>query len=138
MGDSALENVFRNQMAAYAACDIDALVASFTHDCELVDMADPQHPFIGIEAVRGFLVDYFSALREVVVEVTTVATGAGSVIGELDVTADFVDDPFSPDNPRPIRLRYCVAEEIRDGHVAKERFYWDSNDLQRQLHADDL
>jgi ketosteroid isomerase-like protein len=137
MGDTALENVFRNQMAAYAACDVDTLVDSFTDDCVLVDMADPQHPFVGIEAVRGFLEDYFAPLRDVVVDVTMVATGSESVIGELDVSANFVGDPFSPDNPRPIRLRYCVAEEIRDGHVARERFYWDSSDFQRQLGASD-
>lgn len=133
MTDAALENIFRNQMAAYAECDVEKLVESFTADAVLVDMADPQNPFVGIDAVRGFLVDYFATLRDVVVDVTMVATGENSVIGELDVTASYIGEPFSEDHRRPIRLRYCVAEEIRDGHVASERFYWDSADFQRQL-----
>jgi len=133
MTDATLESIFRNQMAAYAACDIEKLVESFTDDCVLVDMADPENPFVGIDAIRGFLVDYFSTLRDVVVDVTMVAAGQDCVIGELDVTASYVGEPFSEDNRQPIRLRYCVAEEIRDGHVASERFYWDSNDFQRQL-----
>jgi ketosteroid isomerase-like protein len=135
MTDASLENIFRNQMAAYAECDVEKLVESFTDDAVLVDMADPGKPFVGIEAVRGFLVDYFATLRDVVVDVTMVTTGDSSVIGELDVTASYVGEPFSEDNRQPIRLRYCVAEEIRDGHVASERFYWDSADFERQLQA---
>ncbi|MBY6537705.1 nuclear transport factor 2 family protein [Rhodococcus sp. BP-349] len=133
MSENALETIFRTQMAAYADCDVEALIATFTDDCVLVDMADVDHPFVGTDAVRGFLVDYFAALRHVVVDVTMVATGTDSVIGELDVTANYVGAPFTEQTPRPIRLRYCVAEEIRDGGVSSERFYWDSADLERQL-----
>src|ERR1041384_6792639 len=126
MSVTSMETVFRNQMAAYAACDVDALVKSFTEDCVLVDMAEPDKPYVGVDAVREFLVDYFASLQDVVVEVTRVTGGEDTVIGELDVTASYIGEPFSKANGRSIRLRYCVAEEIRDGHVARERFYWDS------------
>jgi ketosteroid isomerase-like protein len=132
----SLENVFRCQMAAYAACDVEGLVDSFTEDCVLADMTDPDNPFIGKAAVRRFLVGYFATLRDVEVTVASVAVGDGVVIGELDVTADYIGEPFSEAHRRNVRLRYCVAEEIRDGHVAHERFYWDSNDFQRQLTTD--
>ncbi|MFV8054798.1 nuclear transport factor 2 family protein [Mycobacterium sp. 48b] len=133
MTDASLERIFRTQMAAYAECGVEKLVESFTDDCVLVDMADAENPFKGIDAIRGFLVGYFATMRDVVVDVTTVTTGHSSVIGELDVSASYIGEPFSEDNRKPIRLRYCVAEEIRDGHVASERFYWDSADFQRQL-----
>jgi ketosteroid isomerase-like protein len=135
VSENALETIFRTQMAAYADRDVEALVTTFTDDCVLVDMADVEHPFVGTDAVRGFLRDYFATLRDVVVDVTMVATGTDSVIGELDVTANYVGEPFTEQKPRPVRLRYCVAEEIRDGSVASERFYWDSADLERQLTA---
>jgi len=130
---ASTEAVFHTQMAAYAACDVEGLLASFSEDCVLTDMADPANPFIGKDAVRGFLVGYFATLRNVEVDVTHVAAGEDLVIGELDVTADYVDAPFTEEKPRAVRLRYCVAEEIRDGHVARERFYWDSGDFARQL-----
>lgn len=133
MPDVSLEQVFRTQMAAYAASDVDGLVDSFTSDCVLTDMADPANPFIGKAAVRDFLVGYFATLRNVEVIVTDVAVGDGIVIGELDVTGDYIGAPFSQQHSRPVRLRYCVAEQIRDGHVARERFYWDSGDFARQL-----
>lgn len=123
-------------MAAYAACDVEGLLASFAEDCVLTDMADPANPFVGKSAVEGFLVGYFATLRNVKVTVTHVAAGVDLVIGELDVTADYVGEPFSEDRCRAIRLRYCVAEEIRDGQVANERFYWDSGDFARQLASD--
>lgn len=130
------EEVFRAQMAAYAACDVQGLLASFTEDCVLTDMADPANPFVGKNAVEGFLIGYFATLRNVAVTVTHVAAVEGLVIGELDVTADYVGEPLSEANSRAVRLRYCVAEEIRDGHVARERFYWDSGDFERQLAID--
>ncbi|MBM7417409.1 MULTISPECIES: nuclear transport factor 2 family protein [Nocardiaceae] len=133
MGANTLEAIFRTQMAAYADRDVEALVATFTEDCVLVDMADAEHPFVGTDAVRAFLRDYFATLRDVVVDVTMVTTGTDSVIGELDVTADYVGAPFSEEKPVAVRLRYCVAEEFRDGGVSRERFYWDSADLERQL-----
>jgi len=133
MADAKLEAIFRNQMAAYADCDVDRLLDSFTSDCILRDMADPERPFIGKEAVRAFLEGYFATLRDVVVEVTSVAVADGVVIGELEVAAHYVGTPFSEDNYRPVQLRYCIAEEIRDGYVANERFYWDSQHLAQQL-----
>jgi ketosteroid isomerase-like protein len=132
---ASTEAVFRTQMAAYAACDVEGLLASFTADCVLVDMADPANPFIGKDAVNGFLIGYFATLRNVAVDVTHVAAGEDLVIGELDVTADYVGAPFCEERPGAVRLRYCVAEEIRDGRVARERFYWDSGDFARQLAA---
>lgn len=133
---ASTEAVFRTQMAAYAACDVEGLLASFAEDCVLTDMTDPGNPFIGKDAVEGFLVGYFATLRNVEVSVTHVAAGDNLVIGELDVTADYVGTPFTEENHRAVRLRYCVAEEIRNGHVAQERFYWDSGDFARQLATD--
>lgn len=133
MSEQTLEQLFRTQMASYANCDVNGLLDSFTDDCVLTDMADTANPFVGKAAVRRFLVEYFSTMREVDVVVTHVAVGDNLVIGELNVTADYVGHPFSEQDSRTVRLRYCVAEEFRDGQVANERFYWDTREFKCQL-----
>jgi ketosteroid isomerase-like protein len=133
MTENSLEVVFRTQMAGYAACDVEQLMTSFAVDATLTDMADTQHPFVGRDEIRAFLVDYFASLANVDVTITGVAETGDLVIGELDVTADWVGAPHSLDHPRPVRFRYAVAETIRDGLVVEERFYWDSADLDRQI-----
>lgn len=125
--------VFRKQMAAYGSCDVETLMTTFAEDCVLRDMADPEHPYEGREAVRGFLVDYFADLANVDVTIATITTNADTVIGELDVAADWVSTPSSSEASRRIRLRYAVADTIHDGLVTYERFYWDSDNLRKQL-----
>lgn len=126
-------DVFRKQMAAYGSCDVETLMTTFAEGCVLQDMADPDNPFEGREAVRGFLVDYFADLANVDVTITTVTKNENTVIGELDVAADWVSAPFSAENPRRIRFQYAVADTIENGLVTSERFYWDSETLRKQL-----
>jgi len=129
----SIEEVFRTQMAAYATCDVDLLMTTFAENCVLRDMADPDAAFVGLPQVREFLAGYFSDLANVQVTIFSIIANERDVIGELDVTADWISAPFSPSEPRSIRLRYAVIDTIENGLVVYERFYWDSENLKKQL-----
>jgi steroid delta-isomerase-like uncharacterized protein len=129
----ALIGVFTTQMDAYAALNIDALLATFSEDCVLQDMADPDHPHRGIGEIRVFLEEYFAALDNVTVQVVTRATTADKIIGELEVNATYIAAPYSRDNGRRVVLRYVAIDTVRDGKICHERFYWDRAELERQL-----
>jgi ketosteroid isomerase-like protein len=131
--NSTLRDVFESQMAAYAAGDTERLLASFSDDCVLQDMADPDNTFSGNVAIKGFLDDYFSTLVDASVKRTVVAAEGDTIVGELEVEATYIAEPFSRENGRRVTIQYCVIEKVRDGHVCFERFYWDSAALDRQL-----
>jgi uncharacterized protein (TIGR02246 family) len=131
--NARLRDVFENQMAAYAAGDAERLLTSFSDDCVLQDMADPDNMFAGKAAIKRFLDDYFSTFVDATVKRTVVAAEGDTIVGELEVDATYIAEPYSPDNGRKVALRYCVIEKIRDGRVCFERFYWDGAALERQL-----
>jgi ketosteroid isomerase-like protein len=130
---TTLKDIFDNQMAAYEAGDVDALLDSFSEDCVLQDMADPDNSYTGQAEIKEFLDDYFSTLIDATVGRTVAAAEGDTIVGELDVSATYVGEPFSRENAREVKLRYCVIERVRDGKVCFERFYWDSAALERQL-----
>lgn len=131
--NNSIVDVFRKQMSAYGDCDVETLMTTFAEGCVLRDMAEPEHPYEGRDAVRDFLVGYFADLANVDVTIKAVTANQDTVIGELDVTADWVSEPFSRENPRRIRLQYAVADTIENDLVTYERFYWDSEGLRQQL-----
>jgi uncharacterized protein (TIGR02246 family) len=131
--NGTLRDVFENQMDAYADGDAERLLASFSDDCVLQDMADPENPFTGKAEIKRFLDDYFSTFVDATVARTVVAAEGDTVVGELDVEATYVAAPYSRAAGRRVAIRYCVIEKVRDGRVCFERFYWDSAALDRQL-----
>jgi len=140
MGNSAtiqdqLETTFRAAIDAYTAQDADALLSLFTEDGVIQDMADPDNFSKGQDAMRIFLADYFGALEDVQVELSSVAVGDNVVSAEVDVHANWVAAPFSSERPKAVHLSYCVVDAFRDGKIWRERYYWDTSILQRQLDA---
>lgn len=132
-GTGQLEDTFRAAIDAYTAQDAEALLSLFSEDGVIQDMADPERSYEGKDALRAFLAEYFSALDDVEVELTSVAVGDDVVTGEVDVRANYVAAPFSVDVPRPVRLRYGVVDAFRGGKIVRERYYWDSSSLEKQL-----
>jgi uncharacterized protein (TIGR02246 family) len=130
---NTLRDVFENQMDAYAAGDAARLLASFSDDCVLQDMADPDNTFTGKAQIKQFLDEYFTTFVDATVKRTVVAAEGDTVVGELDVEATYVAAPYSRGNGRRVAVRYCVIEKVREGEVCFERFYWDSAALHRQL-----
>src|SRR4051812_3855852 len=133
--NESLRQVFENQMAAYADGDVDRLLASFSDDCVLQDMADPDRAFTGKTEIRAFLDEYFATFVDASVIRTVVAAEGDTVVGELEVEATYIADPSAREQAPRIALRYCVIERVRHGRVCFERFYWDSAGLERQLHG---
>lgn len=102
--------------------DIKALLSTFAEDAILQDMADPGRLHHGRDEIRSFLQDYFSGLRDLSVEILTLATSGEKVVGEIEVLATYIAPPYSPEHARPVVLRYVVIDTVRGGLVHHERF----------------
>lgn len=136
MPDTRLVKILENQLQGYAARDVERTLKSFADDAVLQDMADPHSPYVGSEAIKGFLVEYFATVEDVNVEITSLATNDNVVLAELEVSAKYVGEPHSHENPRDVVMRYAMSYRIRkDGLIERERFYMDAAEFQRQIAA---
>lgn len=96
VGGEELEYIFRRQIDAFAAKDVGRLMRCYTKDAVLQDMANPEHVFVGPVEICGFLVAYFGSLDDPTVEITSIASGDGVVVGELEVVARYREGPGAP------------------------------------------
>ena len=113
------EKVFRSQMAALLANDIDAVVAHFTADCRLFDMARPEEPFVGHEGLRTFLVAYFKAWRVAGLTVSNLVTKGSRLAAEIELLLEARDGSGSR------LIRSSLFDDIEGGLIARERAYRD-------------
>ncbi|AZO07991.1 nuclear transport factor 2 family protein [Mesorhizobium sp. M3A.F.Ca.ET.080.04.2.1] len=113
------EKVFRSQMAALLANDTDAIVAHFTPDCRLFDMARPMQPFVGREGLRTFLVAYFKTWRVAGLTITNLVTQGSRLAAEIELSLEARDSSGSR------LIRSSLFDDIEGGLIARERAYRD-------------
>lgn len=131
---ASLIQVLKHQIDAFTTLDADKMIGTFAKEgAVLQDMADPDHPYEGREAIHGFLADYFSKVRNASATIVTATTNDDTVVGELEMRFTWVAEPFTAENGRDIMLRYVVYDTVRDGEIAHERFYWNPGELEAQL-----
>lgn len=133
MDENQNVQLFRAQMAAFGQMSVDQLLLSFAETAVLQDMSAPEAPWSGKSEIREFLVDYFSHLSDVNVNIRSVATGDDLVVAELEVDARYAPDPSDGDDIHDVFMRYCVVEEFQSGKIVSERFYWDRSEFESQL-----
>ena len=117
------EAVFRNQMAALAARDVDRVVAHFSPDCRLIDMATPEEPYVGAAGLRDFLIDYFGTWEVHDVSITNLLTTGSKVAAEVEITVSPVG-AAAVEVPRTV-IRSSLFDEIVNGLIVCERAYRD-------------
>ena len=117
------EEIFRGQMLALAAEDIEATAAHFAEDCVLIDMSAPEHPFRGRAGVRSFLTEYFAQWRIESVDVVSLLAVGDRVAAEIEVKATRrLPDSLSAAS---VVLRSCLIDVIGSGLIESERAYRD-------------
>lgn len=135
MDENPNVQLFRAQMDAFGLMDVDRLLLSFAEAAVLQDMSVPDAPWSGKSEIREFLLDYFSHLSDVRVNIKSVATGDDLVVAELEVDARYAPDASDRTVMHDVVMRYCVVEIFRSGKIVSERFYWDRAELESQLTA---
>jgi len=133
LNDNPNVQLFRAQMAAFGHMDVDQLLLSFAETAVLQDMSAPDAPWKGKSEIREFLLDYFSHLSDVNLNIKSVATGDDLVVAELEVHARYAPDPSDGADIHDVFMRYCVVEEFQSGKIVSERFYWDRSEFESQL-----
>ncbi len=127
--------LFRAQMDAFGQMDVGRLLLSFAETAVLQDMSAPDAPWSGKSEIRAFLLDYFSHLSDVHVNIKSVAADDDLVVAELEVDARYAPDPSDRADIHDVFMRYCVVEEFQSGRIVSERFYWDRAEFESQFSA---
>ena len=112
--DSPVE-VVRRFCASWADGDLDAIVGAFTDDAVYHNI--PIDPVTGPEAIRTFIEGFLGGVDSVTFEVRHIAA-AGDVV--LTERVDVFEAPG-----RRIELPVMGTFEVRDGHIAAWRDYFD-------------
>lgn len=111
--------IFRSQMAALLANDIEAVLQHFAADCRLVDMAEPDNPFVGHQGLRSFLDSYFKAWRIDDITIVNLVAQDQRVAAEVELLLT------ARDGSGQQRIRSSLFDEFRDGQIVLERAYRD-------------
>lgn len=110
---------------AEAAHDVDAVVATFTHDAVL-EPKPTGADFIGPDQIRGFYHDLFTAFPDLAPRLVHRYEDGATVIDEL-VFAGTHAGPFMgiPATDRHVEVAASVIYNVRDDLLTREAAYWD-------------
>lgn len=121
---------FKSQVASFNAHDLDGLLAHFTEDCVFVDMSEADSPWQGKDGFGTYMTEFFGRLPDLVCEITALSADTAHVAGEVVVSGTY---RASGIEETPVRVRYCVFDEVEDGLIKSEHVYWNPAELERQL-----
>jgi steroid delta-isomerase-like uncharacterized protein len=121
---------FESQVVSFNEHDLDGLLAHFTEDCLFVDMSEVDNPWRGRDGFGTYMTEFFSRLPDLVCEISAVSADERYVAGEVVVSGTYRAEGI-PETP--VRVHYCVFDEVENGLIKSEHVYWNSIELERQL-----
>ena len=101
---------------AYSAMDVDAMLALYAPDAEVVDRRRaPMGSFRGHDELRAFYLSVFHSACELREDLTVLAQRAGVVAAHCELFGRLATDPTGPE----INVPYGLVYELRDGLVTR-------------------
>ncbi len=108
--------VVRANSAAFSAMDVDAMLALYADDAEVVDRRRVSiGSFRGHDELRAYYLSIFHSAAELHEDLTVVAERDGVVAAHCELRGRLAADPTGPD----ITVVYGLAMEIRDGKIVR-------------------
>ena len=128
------EALFRRQIEAWAAADIDKLVACYNDDMVYVDMPFLDQPVHGVDAFRAHMIDYNGQFdrSDFTAEILTLVANETHVVGELLCTARYIG-PGAPAGGVVVSWHATLFETIVEGKISSEKAYFDPSTLEKAL-----
>jgi ketosteroid isomerase-like protein len=118
-----------------ATADLEGVLGTYADDPQHQVVGGPDGPLRGKAAIRGFYERLFPALKGERAEPVMRLYGEDFIVDETILVGQVVDGrPFKLDGKKgAIRLRLLHVFQIRDGLIAREKVWFDFDDVKRQL-----
>lgn len=135
MTHEAMDRIVNDHFMYEATADLEGVLRTYTDDPEHQVVGGPDGPLRGKKAIRGFYERLFPALKGERAEPVMRLYGDHFVVDETILVGEVVDGrPFSlPGKKGHARVRLLHVFQLREGLIARERVWFDFDDMRRQL-----
>lgn len=130
-----MDKIANDHFMYEASDDVEGVLRTFTEDAEHEVIGGPDGPLRGKAALRRFYERLFKELKGERVEPVMRLYGDNFIVDETIWVGRVLDGrPFKLDGKSGnVRLRILHVFQLRNGLIAKENFWFDFDDLKRQL-----
>lgn len=135
MTREAMDKIVNDHFMYEATADLEGVLRTYTEDPEHQVVGGPDGPLRGKAAIRGFYERLFPALKGERAEPVMRLYGDDFIVDESILVGQVVDGrPFSlPSKSGHARVRLLHVFQLREGLIARERVWFDFDDMKRQL-----
>ena len=135
MTREAMDRIVNDHFMYEATADLEGVLRTYTDDPEHQVVGGPDGPLRGKKEIRGFYERLFPALKGERAEPVMRLYGEDFIVDESILIGEVVDgSPFNlPGRSGHARVRLLHVFTLRDGLIARERVWFDFDDMRRQL-----
>jgi uncharacterized protein len=134
MTRQSMDQIVNDHFMYEATADLEGVLGTYTEDPEHQVVGGPDGPLRGKAAIRRFYEGLFPALKGERAEPVLRLYGDDFIVDETILIGRVVDGrPFNLEGKSgEVRLRLLHVFQLEDGRIAKERVWFDFNDVKRQ------
>jgi len=135
MTRETMDKIVNDHFMYEATADLEGVLSTYSADPEHQVVGGPDGPLRGKAAIRRFYEGLFPALKGERAEPVMRLYGDDFIVDESILIGNVVDGrPFNlPGKRGHARVRLLHVFQLRDGLIAKERVWFDFDDMRRQL-----
>jgi ketosteroid isomerase-like protein len=135
MSRETMDQIVNDHFMYEATADLEGVLRTYTDDPEHQVVGGPDGPLRGKAAIRRFYERLFPALKGERAEPVLRLYGDDFIVDESILIGKVVNGrPFNLDGKSgDARVRLLHVFQLRDGLIAKERVWFDFDEMRRQL-----
>jgi uncharacterized protein len=135
MTRESMDKIVNDHFMYEATADLEGVLGTYTDDPEHQVVGGPDGPLRGKAAIRGFYERLFPALKGERAEPVMRLYGDDFIVDESILIGQVVDGrPFNlPGKSGHARVKLLHVFQLRNGRIAKERVWFDFDDMRQQL-----
>ena len=135
MTRETMDKIVNDHFMYEATADLEGVLSTYSDDPEHQVVGGPDGPLRGKAAIRRFYEGLFPALKGERAEPVMRLYGDDFIVDESILIGNVVDGrPFNlPGKRGHARVRLLHVFQLRDGLIAKERVWFDFDDMRCQL-----
>ena len=135
MTRESMDKLVNDHFMYEATADLEGVLGTYTDEPEHQVVGGPDGPLRGKAAIRRFYEGLFLALKGERAEPVMRLYGDDFIVDESILIGQVVDGrPFNlPGKRGHARVRLLHVFQLRDGLIAKERVWFDFDDMRTQL-----
>ena len=135
MTRESMDKIVNDHFMYEATADLEGVLGTYTDQPEHQVVGGPDGPLHGKAAIRGFYQRLFPALKGERAEPVMRLYGDDFIVDESILIGQVVDGrPFNlPGKTGHARVRLLHVFQLRNDRIAKERVWFDFDDMRKQL-----